>query len=77
VLNAHDALGRPIQAIESAGHEYLLVLDVWYLYRDRLGRRGLETQLAIPRHILDRKKCAVGQDFKIKVAIRPEGRAAG
>jgi len=69
VLNSHDALRRAIDTFEAARDKDLLVLDVRDVDRDGLGRFGLEAEVAVPRHVLDREESAVGQDFEVEITV--------
>lgn len=72
VLNAHDALRRPVQTLEPTRDKDLLVHDIRNVDRDGLGRFALEPEFAVPRHVLDREEGAVEQDVEVEITVGPK-----
>lgn len=73
VLHAHNALVA-VEAVEAARHKDVLVQQVGQSDDDGRVGGALESQPAVPRHVLDREHRAVGQEVEVECAVGSVGR---
>ena len=76
MLDPHDPL-RSVISPQAVPIEHSRVLQIRLGDVDRGARHLLETQHAVPRHVLDRHEGAVGQDDHVEVAVADQDAVRG